>query len=163
MSAPRRSLTDHVRTSCTISGDPTTRLNDPDPLLACRLPCAVTDSGTLFVSHLFIIKYLWHIFCLPIGLSRDFWMPDGTVCQADTSLTSFCVRGRCEPFLCPTPSLGENADDAGYPFLLHEGRCQTAPSLLLPNRPPTDKEQFKSRKATTTFVDFTDVNQKVLL
>ena len=72
---------------------------------------------------------------------RDPWFPDGTVCQADASLTSFCVEGRCEPFLCPSP-LGdvESSEGGYYPFLLHEARCQAAPPSFLPSRPSTDKE-----------------------
>jgi hypothetical protein len=149
MSAPRKSLNDHVRTACK-SGDLTHRLNDPDPLLACRLPCPDTDLGTCHMylgSNMLNKMMLFH----SLELSRDPWFPDGTVCQADTSLTSFCVQGRCEPFLCPSPSLGDNDNDnAGYPFLLHEGRCETAPSLL-PNRPSSDKGKFISESNDDIF------------
>ncbi len=87
---------------------------------------------------------------------QDVWFPDGTVCQSDKSLTSFCVEGRCEPFLCPSPAEGLqselpeegypsleegrplSASGDSYPFLLHPALCQTAPSFI-PGRPATDK------------------------
>ncbi len=84
---------------------------------------------------------------------QDVWFPDGTVCQSDKSLTSFCVEGRCEPFLCPSPAEGLQSEEGypsleegrplspsgdSYPFLLHPALCQTAPSFI-PGRPATDK------------------------
>ena len=86
---------------------------------------------------------------------RDPWFPDGTVCQADASLTSFCVEGRCEPFLCPSP-LGavESSEGGYYPFLLHEARCQAAPPSFLPSRPSTDKENCPQKATTTVCLGF---------
>jgi hypothetical protein len=89
----------------------------------------------------------------PILTGQDAWFPDGTVCQSDKSLTSFCVEGRCEPFLCPSPAEGLQSEEGypsleegrpssasgdSYPFLLHPALCQTVPSFI-PGRPATDK------------------------
>jgi hypothetical protein len=90
---------------------------------------------------------------IPPATGQDVWFPDGTVCQSDKSLTSFCVEGRCEPFLCPSPAEGLQSEEGypsleegrpssasgdSYPFLLHPTLCQTAPSFI-PGRPATDK------------------------
>jgi hypothetical protein len=89
----------------------------------------------------------------PLVTGQDVWFPDGTVCQSDKSLTSFCVEGRCEPFLCPSPAEGLQSEEGypsleegrpssapgdNYPFLLHPALCQIAPSFI-PGRPAIDK------------------------
>jgi hypothetical protein len=67
MSAPRRSLADFVRAACGEgdgAADPpyagADRLSDPDPLVACRLPCKRGDSSTIFSISISIFNT--HIF-----------------------------------------------------------------------------------------------------
>jgi len=127
---------------------------DPQKLDVDLKPCSFVPGDRLVVS------------------GQDAWFPDGTVCQADKSLTSFCVEGRCEPFLCPSLAEGSSFTEEGYPsreegypslpagdkypFLLHLALCQAAPSFL-PGRPATDKANSKkfSSKTTLGLVGFT--------